>query len=166
MEPVEETSNVNLGLKILFAILLLVLVGEIAFGVMNSRKKNSKTSVATPTNIISSTKVEVTDKESATRITNIQGKIIGFKNINGILFPENYKPELFIYLSIKKEDRKKGTARLFAVDKNDLRNMSVTDNTGNIISYKDLEVGQNIKIIENYDLKKKVYTKFEIVVEK
>lgn len=142
MEPVEETSNVNLGLKILFVILLLVLVGEIAYGVMNSRKKNSSQPVISNNKLNKLTPALINNKEDINRMLEFKGEIISFENETGAYFPLSHKTEWFLYLDIDTKDSK--VKRLFSFDQNDLDSIKVTDSTGNVISYKELKIGQNI----------------------
>ncbi|EKE13911.1 MAG: hypothetical protein ACD_12C00759G0006 [uncultured bacterium] len=163
MEPVaipsiedDKEPVINVIMKITFVILLLTLIGGLGYIFITSNKK--PTTKITPTKVstrtspvsltISPTKVEFIGKIIEMN-THTISPIPGFDNIG---------------LSFKLEINEGATKKpqLFFFEKNELNKLQIIDFVGKIISYEDLQVGQNIKLLRIYDLEKSSYSNIEI----
>lgn len=155
MEPVQETSNGNLGLKIMFVVLFLVLVGELVYFFYIVPNKKIATNVVPtilPTRVptLTPTLIPLTPTNPPTPVSltafpakqEFQGKIIELD-----VFKVAQTSESGIGFSFKLEVNKEPI--VFFFDKNKLSYIKVIDPSGKIISYKDLKIGQNIRLNNN-----------------
>ncbi|EKE14188.1 MAG: hypothetical protein ACD_12C00636G0003 [uncultured bacterium] len=163
--PVEDDKEpiINVIMKITFVLLLLVLIGGLGYIIKSSNKKPATkiTPTLTPSPVI------ITEKDPTPPIAHIQeftGEILEIRSTNIESLFDGYNPEFI--MSIKKTSNiVKGPLMInYAFDKKDLEKIQVKDSSGKIISYRDLIVGQNVKIVEVYDLKEKIYSVYEITI--
>jgi len=192
MEPVSDNSNIiNSILRITFAILFLVLIAELTYFFYIVPNKKVATTIA-PTKASNSLKITLPNKEvifsedlDISKILDtkelqrfdyffekkvadefymamyLHGKIIGFEMDKNIKYM-NFQPEF--YLNLQNEALGSKEVFTLAFSKEELKQTRVMDSKGKNITYKDIKIGQNVKIIEIYNLTKKLNSSFEINV--
>ena len=186
----------SLVLKVLFFLLIVVALGELAYLFLRPRspkspasptqvtteKSPTPSSIPLPTvnmdicreciNINKQTRdmLQYSDDYLNRKIANnayitleSQGQIISFnKNESIALLPKDLQLEFYIKLQ-REINGKKELFDFFILDKTTLENTKIADSTEKTLSYKDLKIGQNVKIVETYNLKEKFYH-YEITV--
>ncbi|KKP61108.1 MAG: hypothetical protein UR56_C0016G0019 [Candidatus Roizmanbacteria bacterium GW2011_GWC2_34_23] len=173
MEPVSDNSNIiNSILRITFAILFLVLIAELTYFFYIVPNKKITTTIAptltpTPAPLIptkSPTPISLTPSPTK---QEFQGKIIKIKVDETETLPGGYKPVLRLSIEKELEENKKMQIFNFAFSKEDIDRITIMDLTGKSISYKDLEIGQNIKIsFTPNDIKENNLPNFKITILK
>lgn len=150
-----DQKNISI-VKIIFAVLILALAGELIFIFSSANKKNQSSSVVPTGNTVTimpsgTIKVEASTDFNVNALqvnysvghesTNnniltkeIQGKISGLKSDKNGLFPEQKFAE-------------KENVFQFILNKIKPVNLKITDSVGKILSYADLKLGQNVKVI-------------------
>ena len=172
MEPVSDNSNIiNSILRITFAILSLALIAEFTYIFYIVPNKKVATTIAptilltltpTPTTIVNSTKK--TPTPSIPPMKEFKGKIVNIMINNIEVLSDGYKPGLLLSL-VDETDRHKASNRLnFAFKKEELNKIKVIDQTGKTISYTDLKIDQNIRMVEISNLEDKINTSYVITV--
>ena len=178
----------NKLLKVIFVILLIVLVGEIAYlFTVSSRKPAEQAPTPTPTNQIVQARSQTNriseDDETTVFYTNqsiekgVLKKASLVNEYEGIItevktenvespFPATspYKPEFKIAIHSNPEDP--NTYVGFFFDKTELNNLTIkqADEPEDKTTYQDLKIGQRVNIIETYDFTTKKTIAYEITI--
>ena len=141
-------SNNKLVLKIMFVVLFLALLGELGYIFVTTNKKSTTTFViptSGPTIIPTKILIPVSASPSVkTPITEYQGKIAELNVIKVTPTPGANNIEFSFRLEVN--DGKTKKPQIFFFDENELKLLKIIDSTGKAISYKDLKVGQNIRV--------------------
>jgi len=179
-------------MKIIFIILFLVLLGELGYVFMTVNKKNPTSFIVpTPTlnSRFESTKPKIDFNScidmlsnyyrsdiatlSTTNyylenniantsyvVTELQGEIISFDKAASRKVEKNYIQEFYIKLERDVDGKKETFDIIFNSDL--LQKTKVEDFSGKIISHKELKIGQTLKVIKTYDLKKNILSDINI----
>jgi len=166
----EPSSNNNLPLKILFVILFLALIGELGYIFMTVNKKNISILIApTPTPTIVSTSKNVQNQDDSSADINnflvVYYDIFEEKNIDNLHSTIELEGEIagFQELSINdnllqkmiKEKNKKGLYQLSIYNSNNNDTvLNISNSKTKDISFKDLKIGQRVRIIIKEDKEK------------
>lgn len=165
------SSNNNLTLKIIFVILFLVLLGELGYVFVTVNKKNIATRVV-PTSINTQNLDYLKPKvyevllvyfdnyqkktiDILHSITEIEGVIAGFEEVNNS--EQSVQKEI-------KDKNKKGLYQLFFYKDNNNIEVHFSSSKAKNIYFKDLKIGQKVKIIIQEDFTKRIYKSINITV--
>ena len=182
----------SLVLKVLFFLLIVVALAELAYLFFRPRSPKSP---ASPTQVATETSptpssiplptvnmdtyrqcINIDEKardlldnsadyvsrklaDKAQIINEAQGEIVSFEVDNA----EEPTKELGFYMRLQKDINGKKELFEIIINKDQLNNTKVSDQTGKTISTKDLKIGQTVKIVQTYDLKEKS-NRYEIIV--
>lgn len=170
----EYDPDNNPKLKIILVISSIILIGELIYFTKFSGIKipikfpelsfvslirfvDSLNPSPTPTPTSTPTPTPTLKREDNDQIKEYQGKIILFDNSTNSANEE----ELYFNTSYSPDGKIK-IIKDFFYNKSDLNFMKVINSNGEIISYKDLKVGQNIRITQKYGLSEAPHSSIEI----
>lgn len=175
-DPDDNPDN-SLKMKIAFVVLLLILIGMIVYFTKFANKYPitalfipsptpyifpTLTPTPAPTIIPTKTSAPVSLTTSPTK-REFQGKIVKIEVDTSNPLPDSYEHKLLF--SLEELGESKGITKFnFTFTEAGLNNLKVIDLTGEKISYKNLEVGQNIRIIETYESKGSSNYDIEIII--
>lgn len=162
-DPDDKPDN-SPKMKIILVVLFLFLIGELVyFFYIVPNKKITTTIVPTlmPTPEPTKAPTSVSPTTSPTK-EELQGKIVGLE------FNNKNKSEIIINLEETKDEltlaKKNYYATKFLIDEEGLKKMKVLGLVGEPLTYKDLKIGQNIKVNLIYDTNGAPYSSVIITI--